>query len=335
MRKYWTDSSNTGGISEKFTYQMPVGIRLNGSDQMAFAMECVTGSVGLPVHYVSVVYSPESGKWDYLEGNETGPSGNNLENFTKGIRPYLLQFPSGETVLSYSTSGKVRYRMGDAKASDFGDEAVLLDNSLGTWSSMELDSDHMLIAVDRKESDQNATDKLAMGVFALNHSITASGRSVTTDGSQQEWDTSDEALYLGVSENTEALIRCSADASNIYLLVEVSDDAASDSDNIQLTLTGESFGFDSRRIHLNNSGVTKVEWYNGGWEAMPSKISGTVLKDAAVGYIAELSIPRAELAVTGDRLLFNAAFHKSSGAESSISDSETNEDWIYIKGLNY
>lgn len=335
MRKYWTDSSNTGGISEKFTYQMPVGIRLNGLDQMAFAMECISGSVGSPAHHVSVVYSPESGQWKYLEGNEVGPAGNNLENFTKGIRPYLLQFPSGETVLSYSTSSKMRYRMGNAKAADFGAETVLLDNSLGTWGSMELDSDHMLIAVDRKDSDQNATDKLAIGVFALNHSITASGRSVTTDGSQHEWETSDEALYLGVSENTEALIRCSADASNIYLLVEVSDAAASASDVIQLTLTGENFGFDSRRVSLNSTGVTKVEWYNGGWEAMPSKISGTVLKDAAVGYIAELSIPRAELAVTGDRLLFNAAFHKSSGAESSISDSETTEDWIYIKGLNY
>ena len=333
MRKYWTDSSAAGGVSEKFTYQMPVGIRLNGSNQMAFAMECVTGTVSSPVHYVSVVYSPESGEWDYLEGNETSPSGNNLENFTKGIRPYLLQFPSGETVLSYSTSGKVRYRMGDAKASNFGYEAVLLDNSLGTWSSMELDSDHMLIAVDRKDSDQKATDKLAMGVFALNHSITASGRSVTTDGFQHEWETSDEALYLGVSENTEALIRCSADASNIYLLVEVSDDAASDSDNIQLTLTGESFGFDSRRVSLNTTGVTKVEWYDGGWEALPSNISGTVLKDSAVGYIAELAIPRAELGVAGGRLLFNATFHKSSGAESSISDSETTEDWVYIKGL--
>lgn len=59
----------------------------------------------------------------------------------------------------------------------------------------------------------------------------------------------------------------------------------------------------------------------------------TVLKNSAVGYIAELAIPRAELGVTGGRLLFNATFHKSSGAESSISDSETTEDWVYIKGL--
>jgi len=333
MRKYWTDSSGAGGVPEKFTYQMPVGIRLNGSDQMAFAMECITGTVGAPTHHVSVVYSPESGQWKYLEGNEVGPSGNNLENFTKGIRPYLLQFASGETVLSYSASGKMKYRLGDAKAAVFGNESVLLDNSLGTWGSMELDSDHMLIAVDRKSSDQNATDKLAMGVFALNHSITASGRSVTTDGFQSEWENSDEALYLGVAENTEALIRCSADASNIYLLVEVIDDAASDSDDVQLTLTGENFGFDSRRVHLNNKGVTKVEWYNVGWESMPSRISGKVLKDSSVGYIAEIAIPRAELGVKGGKLFFNAAFHKSSGAECSISDSETTEDWVYIKGL--
>ena len=94
MRKYWTDSSAAGGVSEKFTYQMPVGIRLNGSDQMAFAMECFTGSIGSPVHYVSVVYSPASGEWDYLEGSEIGPTGSNLENFTRGIRPYLVQFKS-------------------------------------------------------------------------------------------------------------------------------------------------------------------------------------------------------------------------------------------------
>lgn len=333
MRKYWTDSSNAGGLSEKFTYQMPVGIRLNGSNQMAFAMECITGSVGSPTHHISVVYSPESGQWKYLEGNEVGPAGNNLENFTKGIRPYLLQFPSGETVLSYSVSNKMKYRIGDAMATNFGSEAVLLDNSIGTWGSMELDSDHMLIAVDRKSSDQNATDKLAMGVFALNHSITASERSVTTDGFQSEWEDSDEALYLGVVENTEALIRCSADGDNIYLLVEVIDAAASDSDDVRLTLAGENFGFDSKRVHLNNKGVTKVEWYNGGWESMPSKISGKVLKDSAVGYIAEIAIPRAELGVKGGKLLFNATFHKSSGAQSSISAFETTEDWVYIKGL--
>lgn len=44
------------------------------------------------------------------------------------------------------------------------------------------------------------------------------------------------------------------------------------------------------------------------------------------------AIPRAELGETGGRLLFNATFHKSSAA-NSISDSETTEDWVYIKGL--
>lgn len=333
MRKYWTDSSAAGGVSEKFTYQMPVGIRLNGSDQMAFAMECITGSVSSPVHYVSVVYSPESGEWDYLEGNETGPSGSNLENFTRGIRPYLVQFKSGETVLSYSTSNTVKYRMGDSKASNFGSEAVLLDNALGTWGSMELDSDHMLIAVDRKSSDQNATDKLAMGVFALNHSITASQRTVSTDGLQHEWDTSDEALYLGPATDTEALIRCSADENNIYLLVEVTDASANDSDQIQMTLSGEDFGYGSRRLTLNRSGLTKAEWYDGGWETIPSSVSGKVLCDSAVGYIAEIAIPRAELDIRDGRLLFNAVFCKASGMQSGISGSQTTEDWVYIKGL--
>lgn len=334
MRKYWTDSSAAGGVSEKFTYQMPVGIRLNGTDQMAFAMECITGSVSSPVHYVSVVYSPESGEWKYLEGNETGPSGENLENFTRGIRPYLVQFASGETVLSYSVSNSMRYRMGDSRASDFGSENVLLDNALGTWGSMEPDSDHTLIAVDRKSSGQNDTDKLAMGVFALNHSITASQRTVTTDGALSEWSESDEALYLGPVSATEAVVRCSADDDNIYLLVEVTDASATDADYVQMTLTGEEFGYGSRRITMNRTGVTEVEWYDGGWEAIPSGVSGTLFHDQSVGFVAEIAIPRAELAVRDGKLLFDATFFKSAGAQSSISGSDTTADWVYVKGLN-
>jgi hypothetical protein len=62
-------------------------------------------------------------------------------------------------------------------------------------------------------------------------------------------------------------------------------------------------------------------------------VSGKVLCDSAVGYIAEIAIPRAELDIRDGRLLFNAVFCKASGMQSGISGSQTTEDWVYIKGL--
>lgn len=100
-----------------------------------------------------------------------------------------------------------------------------------------------------------------------------------------------------------------------------------------MTLSGEDFGYGSRRLTLNRSGLTKAEWYDGGWETIPSSVSGKVLCDSAVGYIAEIAIPRAELDIRDGRLLFNAVFCKASGMQSGISGSQTTEDWVYIKGL--
>ena len=347
MRKFWEDADKVGDVSQKFTYQMPVGIRLNGSEQMAFSMECVSGSISAIKHYVSVVYSPVSGNWQHLEGSEIGPTGNNLENFTAGTGPYLVQFPSGETVLSYAHSG-LKYRMGDAKAGNFGEELVMLPESSGSWAGMCNDTDHMIVAVDRNAKVSSEAATIALGRFFLNHSITATLRPVTADASSKEWAATDDALYIGSLSQANATIRVSADTENIYFLVEHKDEQLASSDHMAIFLSPETqngvLNGNSRRIRFNATGIKSVDMYSGGWKPLSNTVTGAVVYDGTIGnkadkdngYVAEIVLPRKDIEITGGKLLINAILFDSTAAkEDGIVNSASTKttEWPYIYGL--
>lgn len=346
MRKLWADASNIGGIHEKFTYQMPVGIRLNGTDRMAFSMECCSNSISALKHYVSVVYSPESGEWRHLEGNEIGPTGENLENFVQAAAPYLVQFPSGETVLSYCSSG-VKYRMGDAMAGNFGAEYTMLPTS-GSWAGMCNDTDHTVIAVDRNAKVSADAATIAVGRFWLNHSISATRRTVNADASSEEWEPADDALYVGSVSQANAVVRVSADAENIYFLVEHRDNNLSSSDHMAILLSPETasgrLDGTARRIYFNATGIKSVGMYAGGWRPVDSGVTGAVAYDGTIGdkfdtdngYVAEIVLPRKDIAIKDGRLLLNVLLFDSVAAEEDAivnSASTKTEEWLYVRGL--
>lgn len=329
MRKSWVDASNRGGVQNKFTYQMPVGIILNGSSQMAFALECVEGSIGKLDHKVAVVHSSSDGSWNDLQGNETTPLSDRQDDLAYGIGPCLVQFPSGETVLSYSAEKRpntIYHKIGNAYASGFGAERVLMqDISSAAWSSLMVDGDHTLVAVDRDASGDASDATIALARFALNHSITASSRNVTADASSSEWDDTDEALFLGASSQANAVIRCSDDGSDLYFLIEVKDKSLHSSDRITLDLgTDKQVALNARGLVDEVSGVSCSVAYDGELD------SSTTSK----GYIAEVQVSKSSLRISSGKLLFNAHLYESStGTEDSISDSDSSDDWIYVKGL--
>ena len=88
-----------------FNDQMPVVIKLNGSNELAAAVEANIGK-----YNISFAYSGEDGKWDQLSATQEGPVDRNDLAF-EGSAPYLIQFPSGETVLSYNTSSTYFMKM--------------------------------------------------------------------------------------------------------------------------------------------------------------------------------------------------------------------------------
>ena len=77
-----------------YNHQMPSVVRLNDNKGLAAAVE--TNNSG---YHISLCYSDKD-EWEYLAGDQEGPADSNNCVFS-GMGPYLGQFPSGETVLSY------------------------------------------------------------------------------------------------------------------------------------------------------------------------------------------------------------------------------------------
>lgn len=350
MRKTWYSEKDDKYF---FTDQMPVGIILNGSKRMAFAMEDVASRdlSNRQTYFISIVYSPEDGQWVYLSGDNVADC-ERLDNFVSGGGPYLVQFPSGETVVAFSNTSdnKMHYMMGDAKAANFiGDYISLPDR--GSWGGMEVDSPHTVIFC-RSSTQDNVTgsdrSSLMLARFALNHSIRSVKRTAVIDADNGEWQNTDDALFLGSESPIEATLRCSHDDENIYFLVEVKDDNLSSSDYITILLSPElendKLGAKARRIQAGINGLKNSYQYSGGWI---SKDMGVTVKtaydgtpgdnsDKDNGYLVEIAVPRSSVEINDGRLLLNFALFDMAGSfEDSVSGTGATDTkgWVAITNL--
>lgn len=94
LRMRWEKNGIVG-----YNHQMPSVVRLNDNKGLAAAVE--TNNSG---YHISLCYSDKD-EWEYLAADQEGPADSNNCVFS-GMGPYLGQFPSGETVLSYESSSK-------------------------------------------------------------------------------------------------------------------------------------------------------------------------------------------------------------------------------------
>ena len=148
--------------------------------------------------------------------------------------------------------------------------------------------------------------------FALNHDITATLRKVEIDGNNSEWAKTDEALYFCKDASQDATLRCSSDADNVYLLVEVSNVKLSASDYITLFVGPES-------ASGSLDGALAVKVGPGGLLSSNAAISaksvysGTLTDDNDIdtGYFAEVAIPRSILKLKSDKITLGASFSSS------------------------
>lgn len=338
---YWSEKKNQYLASD----QMPIGVLLNDSKQFAFAVEVVDSwTSSKQMHSISVVFSPEDGNWVYLPEDHTVPADckriDDLDGGKDGIGPALAQFPSGETVLTYTrnTNSRLMYRMGDHKARNWKKECATSPfPKYGGWSSETVTAPHILVMTNKYSQDGGRG--LALAKFALNHDISATKRTPVVDASNSDWADTDEALYLDAGETTYANVRSSSDSDNVYLLVEVKDKTISKRDKVTLVLspkaTGDVVASGAVRLTLLPDGRTSVNRYsNGKWSAYESlavvKVAhgGTIddNSDEDEGYILEISVPKDELQLSDGVAVFN----------SSVYDAATNrtgelENVVYLK----
>lgn len=347
-KKWWNDPLNMWC----YTYQMPVGVILNNSKQFAFAMEScnqrvVNASGGTSDQFsIAIVFSHEDGSWDYLEGDEITPKERRIDSVVvRGAAPYLVQFPSGETLLAYGgTDSRQHFRIGNATATEFGatDLAALPD--VGSWGGLDLTTSHTVISCmrDSRDGAENAT--IALARFHLNHSITATQRTVTLDGDAAEWADTDEALFVGSRCQAQATLRCSADAENLYFLVEVLDENLSSTDFGYILLSPDDgtgrLSAQSRRIRFGYDRLKGTDQYAGGWREYDFGVSyagaydGTPkeMDDADNGFRAEISVPRSSIGSIDGRILIDFGyFDAAANIEDVLCDASNTAKWLSVK----
>ena len=321
---YWAEAKEQYLAND----QMPVGLILNDSDQFAFAVEVVDSwTSSKMMHSISVVFSPEDGKWKYLPEDHTVAADckriDDLDGGQDGIGPFIVQFPSGETVLTYTrnTNSKLMYRMGDEKARNWRAEcAVSPFPKYGGWSSEAIETPHTLIMANK--FSQDGTRGIALARFALNHDVSSTDRTQTVDAVNSDWENTDDALYIDAKAGVNAILRCSDDSDNVYFLVEARDNTLSKRDKVVLILSplaaGDVVADGAVRLTLLPDGRASVSRYNGGkWSSYESAASfevalgGTIddNSDEDEGYILEIGIPKDELSLSDGTVAFNASIY--------------------------
>lgn len=319
-----------------FNNQMPSVIKLNESNELAAALEANIGG-----YHISFAYSGEDGQWEHLSVDEEGPEDRNDLAFA-GSAPYLRQFPSGETVLSYNHNSRFHLKMGDAKASNFGENYSPSVFTSGYWGSLELEDSHQIIGV----MPNTAKGEVTLAKFILNHRINAIERSVKVDGDNAEWKDTDDALFVGEKSQAQATLRIAADNDSVYLLVEVLDHMLSKDDYAMIYIGAadkDALGEGAYRLKVAYDGLKQTSmytsgWTNGGLDAnVKSNFKGTLdaTFDRDHGYIVELSIPRSKLAIKSGRLLVNFEIHDSDSGEDAVTSTNgtSTTKWIPITGL--
>ena len=336
LRMKWEANGITG-----FNHQMPCVICLNETNELAAAME--SHPQGKDYH-ISLAYSGEDGQWDYLEADQEGPADSENMQFL-GSAPYLIQFPSGETLLSYNRGG-YHLKMGDARARNFEEESY--DPFQGSfWGSLCLIDNHRAACTIPHESDES----IIVAQVVLNHAIRATQREVIADGDNKEWQPTDDALFIGDRTQAQATLRASCDDKNVYFLVEVLDQnpVPSSSDYMSTyiapvtpddQLTAEAF-----RINVYTKGLIDIETYrNGAWTETDGKngimadatlCTRDELDDTEKGYIVEIAVPRTEMPITDGEVLLNFSMTKNYGEQDALQKGSLphTQKWVPLTGL--
>ena len=354
IRHTWYDAHQDKWL---FTDQMPGLIILNDSKCKAGVFESAHDyPVGGSVNFcISFAWSPEDGNWNYIEGEEKDGTGLDVKtakvgpvdrkiDVWNGSAPSLLQFPSGETVVSYGQDWYQWLRIGDSRARNFGDAGKYLP-AKGSWSSILLDGTHELITHMR-----NSTDGKNVGVIlcklALNHLIAASSHKVVIDGGNSDWVNADDALFAGSKCQAQATLRCAADADNIYFLVECRDDNVSKDDYVQLFIApsdAAKLNAQTLRVKVGLNGLRNQGVYAGNWIEKDFGANAVVRYDATLsdasdvdnGWLAEICVPRSSVKVVDGKVKVNLALFDMEGGEDAIvSTGEKNpQKWITVTGL--
>lgn len=335
VRKVVREKSGTaidGSGDVIFTNQMPVAIQLNGSDRIAVAFESRFGSGDEAKYHVGLAYTNDNWAAGAPEGDIDSPEDRQNSLYQDVAAPYLRQFRSGETVLTYNQAKKFGARIGDAKAYKFGDRHQLFDVS-SAWGSVELIDNHSLLAVypSSYTKDGATCSDIVLAKFVLNHRINATAHTPAMEGGSNSWAEVPDALFIGSAFQAQVALRFAYDSQNLYCLLERKDEKLTSADGMRLLFQSGDMTGDPLVLELTmgDKGLVCAD--------KEIKVATTLLGamdefDDDEGYVAEMAIPLSKLRVAADRLLFNAVLLDDAGTDTFTGLTATNFDkWLSIE----
>ncbi len=299
--------------SEKtlYTDQMPAVAHLNnGTSVMAVESRPDAGEL-----YISFGYSSDN--WTTVLGTEEVGPVKRADNVFLGAAPYILQFDSGETLLTYNVNNRMQLRVGDENGENFGSAYIPFLYG-GYWGTVQKRTSHSALAAIANTGDTNT---LMVGTVYLNHAIKAPKSAITVDGNNKDWQSS-EALFVGSSSQAQAAIRAATSDGKLHLLIERSDYSLTSSDSITLYFAEEGKnGF--YRIKVGLGGVNEVVYSGDTLEKHDvNEIAFASVAVNKLGAVTEISVPMSYFA--SKNFLFTAVLYNKDDGTSVISDAMGN-----------
>ncbi len=226
MRQYTGTSSDGVKI---YNDQMPVALKLNNGT-IALAVE--TYNQFEDFYKFSISYNSDRFSEDL--GMESSGPADRQTNLFNLAGPYLMQFDSGEVLLTYHWADSFRYRMADCTAEKFYSEKKLVDKC-GMWGSSEKISSHSAV-LSIGTNDYN----LDVTRVYLNHTLNAKKLTPTMNANTDEWDASTDAIFLGAESQAQVSVRLAYDEEYVYLLAERLDREITEQDALTVYFYGKN-----------------------------------------------------------------------------------------------
>ena len=322
-----------------YTDQMPCAILLNDGKTLAAVLESCLADGS---YWITMAYAEND--WEHLTGNDVGPA-DRMSNLFVGAGGYLIQFPSGETALSYNDSESLlNIKLGDSAARNFR-ESYRPFPGFGYWGTMEVSGTHSLMASMHASGSQN---RIMVGECVLNHRVAAPEGSVFVDGDNSEWKEVDQALFIGSESPVQGTFRFMHDRENVYVCVDVLDENVSVSDCLIVSMcrmtSSEDIPEQALRVRFNHRDIQAVSRFSAGeWVDTESDLlkSAGRMTDAWTtmpeqgGCVLELSVPKSLLGMSeqDEELLFHALLSDSRYGTDTFSNTSQQDPGTWIPVL--
>ena len=319
-------------------YSNKKNVLINGINKQKYWLD-ITNSPTLSFSQEKDVYNSNG-----LLASQTGPVTRNNHLISHGAAPYILQMPSGETILYYKGSSYPTMLIGDSNGNFSYDEKrlytpVLTENDSLFGSIANLSSHSIALLAAQKDS--NGNKYIGLYPMYLNHTIDIKNTQLS--------ETNDDALFIGSDSQAQASIRANYDLNNIYFYVDTLDRNVTNDDSIDLYVKSANMkynnnSYDYLHMKVNSNNTSEVELVKGTtkYNLTEVKTETKVLNTGndEGGYIVKITIPRSSLNLVDDSIKINAILNNCDSASCnesniihdtlagvSISDYET---WINV-----